>query len=53
MTWRATSARLSSEESCEGIPDDLLFIVDECTDGVGPAKYYSPRHPICIEPPRF
>lgn len=23
------------EESCEGIPDDMLFIVDECTDGGG------------------
>ena len=23
------------EESCDGIPDDMLFIVDECTDGGG------------------
>eukprot|EP00227_Mantoniella_beaufortii_P016864 CAMPEP_0197592470 /NCGR_PEP_ID=MMETSP1326-20131121/15106_1 /TAXON_ID=1155430 /ORGANISM="Genus nov. species nov., Strain RCC2288" /LENGTH=533 /DNA_ID=CAMNT_0043158169 /DNA_START=51 /DNA_END=1652 /DNA_ORIENTATION=- len=23
------------EESCDGIPDDLLFIIDECTDGGG------------------
>ncbi|MDB9924965.1 nuclear transport factor 2 family protein [bacterium] len=23
------------EESCDGIPDDMLFIIDECTDGGG------------------
>ena len=37
------------EESCDGIPDDMLFIVDECTDGggisAGPHSISCRKHP--------
>ena len=32
---RKAAVRKLFEESCDGIPDDMLFIVDECTDGGG------------------
>ena len=34
--WKGKAAvKKLFEESCDGIPDDMLFIIDECTDGGG------------------